>query len=300
MFVDPALFSIFQQLYLYMTTGERLQADDHLPRTDKRRNLTTFEDDPNEPWLSSIKRRRKSIGSDCTVTLKHSDKPDNGERESEKRGAAPQPPQPEDKFDGSNEYLKLKSDLLSHDLEQSKMRLEMLKKQQPRFPGLQTSSKRHDLFKDDPSAEGGESSQHSTGGNMAASVQAALQALQAGQLSLNQLSVQLMALGSPWQNQLAALAMKQAAAAASGNSSGPLGASSAPMGVPPHLPPTFPPTELQVKPFCLRLCLNSVFAAYLRLYRQYSKPFNTNSRAFSSTFRTYCYYSSQQGQSSPI
>ena len=232
-----------------MTTGERLQADDPFPRTDKRRNLT-FEDDPNEPWLSSIKRRRKSIGSDCAAALKHSDKPDNGERESEKRGAAPQPPQPEDKFDGSNEYLKLKSDLLSRDLEQSKMRLEMLKKQQPRFPGLQTPSKRHDLFKDDPSAEGGESSQQSTGGNMAASVQAALQALQAGQLSLNQLSVQLMALGSPWQNQLAALAMKQAAAAASGNSSGPLGASSAPMGVPPHLPPTtFPPTELQVKPF---------------------------------------------------
>ena len=136
----------------------------------------------------------------------------------------------------------------------------MLKKQQPRFPGLQTPSKRHDLFKDDPSAEGGESSQQSTGGNMAASVQAALQALQAGQLSLNQLSVQLMALGSPWQNQLAALAMKQAAVAASGNSSGPLGASSAPMGVPPHLPPSFPPTELQVKSFCEYSNSNSVCA----------------------------------------
>ena len=86
---------------------------------------------------------------------------------------------------------------------------------------------------------------------------------QAGQLSLNQLSVQLMALGSanssaqpqqpssanPWQNQLAALAMKQAAAAAAaaaaanGSGPNPLGLPTPP---PPPLPPPFPPTELQV------------------------------------------------------
>ena len=72
----------------------------------------------------------------------------------------------------------------------------------PRFPGVVPPTPNKNIT---DSAK----TDHSPA-NMAAGVQAALQALQAG----NQLSAQLqVALQAPWQNQLAALAMKQAAAA---------------------------------------------------------------------------------------
>ena len=84
----------------------------------------------------------------------------------------------------------------------------------PRFPGVVPPTPNKNIFKEnsgstaDSSAKSADTD-HSPA-NMAAGVQAALQALQAG----NQLSAQLqVALQAPWQNQLAALAMKQAAAA---------------------------------------------------------------------------------------
>ena len=84
----------------------------------------------------------------------------------------------------------------------------------PRFPGVVPPTPNKNIFKEnsgsitDSSAKSSDTD-HSPA-NMAAGVQAALQALQAG----NQLSAQLqVALQAPWQNQLAALAMKQAAAA---------------------------------------------------------------------------------------
>ena len=76
----------------------------------------------------------------------------------------------------------------------------------PRFPGVVPPTPNKNIT---DSAKSGADTDHSPA-NMAAGVQAALQALQAG----NQLSAQLqVALQAPWQNQLAALAMKQAAAA---------------------------------------------------------------------------------------
>ena len=75
----------------------------------------------------------------------------------------------------------------------------------PRFPGVVPPTPNKNITDSAKSAD----TDHSPA-NMAAGVQAALQALQAG----NQLSAQLqVALQAPWQNQLAALAMKQAAAA---------------------------------------------------------------------------------------
>lgn len=79
-------------------------------------------------------------------------------------------------------------------------------------------------------------------GDMASSIQAALAALQAGQSSLNQLSMQLMALGANsgpglWQSQLAAVAARQLTNAQHGNENRPSSG--------PSLPPPPPLASLQ-------------------------------------------------------
>merc|ERR1719414_297895 len=79
---------------------------------------------------------------------------------------------------------------------------------------------------------------------MAGSIQAALAALQAGQISLNQLSMQLMALGANsqnlWQSQLAAVAARQLSQQdRGGNNERPN------LPAPPSLPPPPPLASLQ-------------------------------------------------------
>ena len=147
MIIKGGLIQVFKKYnYIILNTGnERREGteEDTRSRNDKKRNVN-LDDETNEPWLSSIKRRRKSMGpseqavrqllsSDTQASLaaiENSDMP---------RDKTPNPTpevtsarsahshNPEESFE--SKYLKLKTDLMtSHDhLEPSKLRLEMLK-----------------------------------------------------------------------------------------------------------------------------------------------------------------------------
>ena len=147
MIIKGGLIQVFKKYNnIILNTGnERREGtdEDTRSRNDKKRNVN-LDDETNEPWLSSIKRRRKSMGpseqavrqllsSDTQPSLaaiENSDTP---------RDKTPNPAtevasassahshSPEESFE--SKYLKLKTDLMtSHDhLEPSKLRLEMLK-----------------------------------------------------------------------------------------------------------------------------------------------------------------------------
>ena len=145
MIIKGGLIQVFKKYNnIILNTGnERREGtdEDTRSRNDKKRNVN-LDDETNEPWLSSIKRRRKSMGpseqavrqllsSDTQPSLaaiENSDMPrDKTPNPTPEVASSAHTQTPEESFE--SKYLKLKTDLMtSHDhLEPSKLRLEMLK-----------------------------------------------------------------------------------------------------------------------------------------------------------------------------